>query len=231
MTMKLFLLSNSKTFGLQYLEHAEKPIREFFGSIKSLLFIPYASADYSGYETMVKGRFYEFGITVQSIHTALDPVKAINESEAIFVGGGNTFLLLDTLYKNNLVQAIRERVLAGTPYMGSSAGTNIASPTIMTTNDMPIVYPPSFDSLHLVPFQINPHYIDTDPTSKHMGETREERLREFVNYNKKPVVGLREGSWITVINNTYVLEGKNGGVLFEPNRNIIELAIGLDLPL
>ena len=164
-------------------------------------------------------------------HLVVDPVAAVQRAEAIFIGGGNTFRLLKTLYDLKLLQPIREVVQGGVPYMGSSAGTNMACPTIRTTNDMPILEPPSFAALGLVPFQINPHFIDADPNSTHKGETREQRLAEYLEENETPVVGLREGSWLEVAGEGATLRGKTGAKLFAPASDPRELAPDSVLPI
>jgi dipeptidase E len=166
-----------------------------------------------------------------SIHTATNPVQAVKDTEAIFIGGGNTFRLLKTLYDFDLLGPIRERVADGMRYIGSSAGSNVAAPTIKTTNDMPIVQPPSFDALSLVSFQINPHYLDPDPNSKHMGETREERIRQFLEENDTPVVGLREGAMLRIENGETILRGSTGARIFRKGVEPIELLPGAQLDL
>jgi dipeptidase E len=164
------------------------------------------------------------GYELSSIHAAANPVKAVSETEAIFIGGGNTFRLLRALYDQDLLGPIRERVAAGMPYVGSSAGSNVATPTIKTTNDMPIVQPPSFDALGLVSFQINPHFLDPDPNSKHMGETREERLTQFLEENDTPVVGLREGAILRIENGEIALRGSTGARIFRKGMEPVEVA-------
>lgn len=190
---KLLLLSNSVNEGMGYLEHAEQIIKAFLGNaLQKILFVPYAGVRFSfaDYALNVRERFAEMGYDLESIHTANNPVHAIENAEAMAVGGGNTFHLLQNLYQNDLIEAIRQRANSGMPYMGWSAGSNVACPTIKTTNDMPIIQPPSFDALGLVPFQINPHYLNAHPAG-HQGETREERLLEFIEVNPNVhVVGL-----------------------------------------
>lgn len=189
-------------------------MREHFGTIKRLLFVPYALRDHDGYVEMMRGRGLDAGYVLDGIHGHADPVAAVREAEGIFVGGGNTFRLLGELYARGLLGPIRERVQAGMPYLGVSAGCNVACPTIKTTNDMPITWPPSLDALGLVPFQVNPHYFDgqihvktPDGFREHFGETRDERLREFHEMNGTPVVGLWEGGALTVEGGTVTLEG------------------------
>ena len=166
-------------------------------------------------------------MTIRSIHHAADPVAAIAEADGVFVGGGNSFRLLKTLYELQLMPAIRQAVQGGSlAYMGSSAGTNMACPTIRTTNDMPIVQPPSLDSLGLIPFQINPHYLDADPNSTHKGETREQRLAEFHEENSLPVAGLREGSWLNISGDSCRLCGDTGMKLFRCGEAAEEIQAG-----
>lgn len=197
--MRLLLLSNSTSHGRRLLDHAGDEVRGFLDGVRRLLFVPFALHDRAGYVDKVRGRFADWSIEVEGLEAAAERGGAqIEAAEAVFVGGGNTFRLLKTLRENDLLAPLALRARAGMPYMGASAGTNLACPTIRTTNDMPIVEPQGFDALGLVPFQINPHYLDPDPDSKHMGETRERRIREFLEENDTPVVGLREGSWIAV---------------------------------
>jgi dipeptidase E len=169
------------------------------------------------------------GKSVDSLHQADSPLSAIRHAEAIFVGGGNTFRLLKSLQDMGVLTAIRKKVLEGAPYIGSSAGTNIAAPSISTTNDMPIVWPDSLAALHLVRFQINPHFLDADPDSPHQGETREQRLREFHEENLAPVVAIREGSWLEVTANSCRLAGERGGILFRPSHGPMAIDKGTEL--
>lgn len=215
---KILLISNSKLYGSGYLDHVAAEIRDFLGDAGRVLFVPYAIFDRDAYALMARERFHKMGYGLDSIHTAKDPQQAINDAEAIFIGGGNTFRLLKTLYDFDLPGAIRRRVDAGVAYIGSSAGSNVAGPTIRTTNDMPIVQPPSFDALGLVPFQINPHFLDPDPDSTHMGETREERILQFLEENDTPVVGLREGALIRVEHGAAILKGSTGARIFLQGR-------------
>ena len=226
---QLLLISSSRVHGSGVLEHCLDAIAEHLQSVDRLLFFPYALANHDRYVEMMAGALDPVDVQVESIHTADDPLEAISQAEAIFVGGGNSFRLLKTLYDLGLIPAIRAAVQGGVPYMGSSAGSNMACPTIRTTNDMPIVQPPSFDALRLIPFQINPHDVDADPSSTHKGETREQRLAEYLEENSVPVVGLREGSWISVRQQQCVLRGKPGAMLFERGVKPTELLPGSNL--
>jgi dipeptidase E len=205
---RLLLISSSTVAGTGYLDHAESEIRDHLRGVDRALFVPYALADHDAYAAKVSERFILMGLDLTSIHTAADPVRAVTEAQAIFIGGGNTFRLLKALYDRRLLDPIRERVLAGMPYMGASAGSNVAGPTIRTTNDMPIVEPPSLAALNLFPYQINPHYLDPEPASTHMGETREERLLQYLEENETPVVAIREGSYLRVQNGEIWLKGR-----------------------
>jgi dipeptidase E len=223
--MRILLLSTSTVHGSGYLDYAEPELRDFLGPVPRVLFVPFALADRDGYAARVRQRFERFGVAVDSVHEGGN----VADAEAIFVGGGNTFRLLKTLQERGLLEAIRTRVEQGVPYIGSSAGSNIAAPTIRTTNDMPIVEPKSFAALGLVPFQINPHFQDADPNSTHMGETREERLLQYLEENETPVVGLREGAWLRIENGSCELRGSTGGRLFRRGMDPAELAPGAKL--
>ncbi|NBE52403.1 dipeptidase PepE, partial [Streptomyces boluensis] len=205
--MNLLLLSNSTQYGRGYLEHALGTVTGFLPAQARLAFVPYALADHDAYTARVRGALEGAGIAVHGVHEGGDPLAQLAAADAVFIGGGNSFRLLSALYRTGLRDAVREAVRAGLPYMGASAGTNMAAPTLRTTNDMPIVQPPSFETLGLVPFQINPHYLDPDPSSTHKGETREERLTEFLEENDVPVLGLREGSWLRVAGERASVEG------------------------
>jgi dipeptidase E len=211
---RLLLISNSTLHGSGYLDHCEEALRSFLGGIRRILFVPYALSDRAAYASRARERFARLGYGCGSVHEAEDPKAAVASAEAFFVGGGNTFRLLKTLYDLDLVEPLRRRVREGAPYAGASAGSNVACITIKTTNDMPIVEPPRFDGLGLVPFNVNPHYLDPDPESRHMGETREERIREFHEENAPPVVGLREGAMLHVEPPRVTLLGVTGARLF-----------------
>jgi len=194
--MRLLLISNSTNPGELYLDYPKNNIKAFLGKkpVKAL-FIPYAAVTFSfdTYEMKVSERFREIGHEIVSIHRFNDPVAAVNEASAIVIGGGNTWKLLKMIRDNNLIDIVRKKVISGTPYVGWSAGSNMACPTIKTTNDMPVVEPDSFSAFNLIPFQINPHYLDVNPAG-HAGETREQRIEEFIEANPGIIVaGLREG--------------------------------------
>jgi dipeptidase E len=223
---RLLLISNSKQFGKGILDHAEEELRSILGSVSRVLFVPYAPKDRDEYARTIGERLLQMGYGVDGIHRALDPRKAVESAQALFIGGGNTFRLLKTLYENRLLEVIRNRVESGMPYIGSSAGSVVTCPTIRTTNDMPIVEPPSLAALGLISYQLNCHYIDADPNSTHMGETREVRLREFHEENEIPVLGIREGSMLRLENGTAVLKGTTGGKLFRHGEAPLEIAPG-----
>lgn len=221
---RLLLISNSTLHGSGYLDHAETEIRDFLGELKHVLFVPFALFDRDKYAATAQARFQKMGYELTSIHTAANPVQAVRDTEAMFIGGGNTFRLLKALYEFHLLDVIRERVDLGMPYIGSSAGSNMACPTIKTTNDMPIVEPPSFNALGLVSFQINPHYLDPDPNSTHKGETREERIVQFLEENETPVVGLREGALLRIENGETILRGSTGARIFRRGYEPLEIS-------
>lgn len=227
--MRLLLLSNSTNYGSGYLDHAIDEVLDFFSGVTRLLFVPFALQDHAGYTAKAAERLARVGIEVQPLTLDAAGRAALSGAEAVFVGGGNTFRLVDRLQRSGLLDLIRARVRGGLPYMGASAGSNVAAPTIMTTNDMPIVQPPSFEALGLVPFQINPHYVDPDPGSRHMGETREDRLREYLEENAFPVLGVREGGWLRREGDTLRLGGAHGARLFRREKPPEELAAGSDL--
>jgi dipeptidase E len=226
--MRLLLVSNSTLHGGGYLDHCAGAIASFLGSsVTRVLFVPYALFDRDAYAAKARARFEQMGYGLDSIHESPDgPVRAVERADALFIGGGNTFRLIDALWRHALVEPIRRRARAGMPYLGTSAGSNVACPSIRTTNDMPIIEPPTFAALDLVPFNINPHYQDPTPGSTHMGETREQRIAEFHEENTPPVVGLREGAWLLVADGTVVLQGVNGARLFRRGQAPTELASG-----
>src|SRR6185369_16280282 len=208
--------------GSGYLDHAESEIRNFLGDVKKVLFVTYALYDRDAYATTAQERFQSMGYELTSIHTSSNPQAAVGEAEVVFIGGGNTFRLLKAFYDFAVLDPIRQRVFDGMPYIGSSAGSNVAGPTIKTTKDMPIVQPPSFDALGLVPFQISPHFLDPDPNSTHMGETQEERILQFLEENDTPVAGLREGAMVRAENGFHVLKGSSVARMFRKGHEPVE---------
>lgn len=226
----LLLISTSRIYGQPYMAYCADLVKAFWGEQKELLFVPYAAQDYAEYAQHVRQHLEPLGFTVRSLHDQANLEKAIQTAKGIFVGGGNTFLLAKTLQEKGLLPLIRERVMLGEMrYMGSSAGSNMACPTMKTTNDMPIVQPPSFEALGLVPFQINPHYLDPDPSSQHMGETRAQRIQEFHEWNDTPVLGIREGGLVEVHGDQAILKGLSGARLFRPQEDPEEFEPGDDL--
>ncbi|SFW68196.1 dipeptidase PepE [Cellulophaga fucicola] len=222
---KLLLASTSTLFGERYLEYILQDVALFFKDVDTVTFIPFArpgGISHDDYTEIAAKAFAKIDKKVIGLHTYKNHKEGIDQAQAFFCGGGNTFVLVQQLYSQNAMQHLKERITNGTPYMGTSAGSNIAGITMKTTNDMPIVYPPSFDTMHLVNFNINAHYLDPDPNSKHNGETRETRLKEFHAYNNTPVVGLREGSFLLVTANTIELKGKHTARIFEVNKTPYE---------
>ncbi len=226
---RLLLVSSSTVHGRGYLDHVADALPAFLAGVKSVAFVPYALADRDGYAAKARERFGVLGIEIQSVHQAPDPRAAIRGAEAVFVGGGNTFRLLKWLQDEGLLGPIRDRVAEGMPYVGSSAGTNVACPSIRTTNDMPIVPTANLLALGLVPYQINPHYLDPDPASTHKGETREERLLQYLEESPVPVVGVRESAWIRVENGVSRLQGTRGARVFKRGTPPFEIEAGAEL--
>jgi dipeptidase E len=229
MARRLLLISTSTVFGTRYLEHAFSELREVLSGVRRVLFVPFALKDRDAYAAKAREAFGELGLDLDSLHEAADPRQAVERAEAVFCGGGNTFRLLRTLCELDVVEPLRRRARDGMPYAGASAGSNLACPTIRTTNDMPIVQPPTFDALALVSFQINPHYVDPAPGSTHMGETRETRLREYLEENETPVVGLREGAMVRVEGDATLLKGVAGARVFRRGQDPVELLPVADL--
>ena len=223
MPRHLLLISTSTVHGTAYLEHAFEELRDFLGRTARVLFIPFALKDHQAYAARARATFNSIGFGLDSLHEAPSPADALESAEAVFTGGGNTFRLLDALCRLDLVHILRRRAREGMLYSGASAGSNLACPTIMTTNDMPIVEPPTLDALALVSFQINPHYLDPDPGSTHMGETRETRIREFHEENATPVVGLREGAMLRVDGDSVLLKGIAGARIFRRGQEPLEV--------
>ncbi|CAN5170926.1 dipeptidase PepE [soil metagenome] len=231
--MKNVVLASTSTLrGESYLEYLFPVIEPLFQKSKEVIFIPYArpgGITHDEYTLKVKEVFDQLRLKVKGIHEFKKPVEAMKDAEAIFIGGGNTFLLLDKLYRNNLINQIKENVSIGIPYLGISAGTNVAGLSIQTTNDMPIIYPPAFQSLGLVPFNINPHYLDTVPSSTHGGETRETRIKEFHTINTQPVIGLREGSWLEYFGDQILLKGRLPARIFKMEKEPYEVESNTNL--
>lgn len=231
MRQRLFLLSNSTVFGRQYLEHALAGPKDVLGDERSVLFVPYAvaTANYEDYTAHIQAALVPLGAVIRGVHTFSDPRQAVTEARVLYVGGGNSFRLLKSL-QQQLLALVRGRVEAGElRYIGASAGTNVACPSVRTTNDMPIVQPRSFKAFGLLHFQINPHYLDPDPTSTHQGETRPARIAEFLEENDVVVLGMREGSWLQRNGSALRLEGIAGARLFLRHTEPQEIAPGTDL--
>ncbi len=226
---RTLLISNSTVYGRGYLDHVEEEIKNLLGCSRTVLFFPYALYNRDDYAAKVKSRFLAMGYSIESAHATDNPQQAIERTDAIFIGGGNTFRLLKALQDLDLLEPIRRKVRNGTPYIGSSAGSNVAGPTIKTTKDMPIVQPRSFESLGLVPFQISPHYLDPDPNSLHMGETQEERILQFLEENETPVIGIREGAWLLSENGGVTLKGETGARIFRRGEIPVEVAAGAEI--
>jgi dipeptidase E len=228
----ILLASTSTVYGSGFLDYLLPELQHHFKDCKTLLFIPYARSGgmtHEEYTAKVALAFAKINIAVKGINEFDNPAEAVQNAEAIFTGGGNTFVLVSQLYKNQVMGVLSEKLKNGTPYLGTSAGSNIAGLTIQTTNDMPIVYPPSFQTLGMIPFNLNPHFIDSEGPDNHMGETREDRIKEFHVFNSIPVLGLREGSWLDIKGNSIVLKGNLKARLFRQNQQPEELESGTDL--
>ena len=229
---KMIIASTSTIHGGNYLEYLLPTLETLFKDCSEILFIPYArpgGISHDDYTEIVRSAFAKMNKTIKGIHEFDNPIYAIQNAQGIFTGGGNTFLLVTQLYQNEVMEVLAKMVEKGTPYLGSSAGSNITGLTMQTTNDMPIIYPPSFKTLELIPFNLNPHYLDADLQNKHMGETREARIKEFHAFNSIPVLGLREGSWIEVTGEKIILKGNLTARLFIKNQPPKELEPETDL--
>jgi len=233
----LLLLSNSQLHGRAFLEHALDAIRDLLDGRRTVLFAPFALSDHDGYVARIRSALAPLDVEVRGLHAEPDPLAAVRAAEVLYVGGGNSFRLLKALRDRRLLETVRERVEEGTlAYVGSSAGTNMACPTLRTTNDMPIVQPDGFGAFGLVPFQINPHYQDADPATTHMGETRAQRIEQFLEDNDVPVLGIREGAWLRRRGGRLELGGETGALLFRrgeaprPHTGGDDLTYLLDLP-
>lgn len=228
----MIIASTSTIHGGNYLEYLLPTLEILFKEATEIIFIPYArpgGISHDDYTSNARSAFAKINKSIKGLHEFENPTEAIENAQGIFTGGGNTFLLVTQLYKNKVMDILANTVQNGTPYLGSSAGSNIAGLTMQTTNDMPIIYPPSFKTLGLIPFNLNPHYLDADLQSKHMGETRETRIKEFHAFNETPVLGLREGSWLAVNGEKILLKGKLTARLFRQNQIPEELATETDL--
>lgn len=229
---KLIIASTSTLHGGAYLDYLLPTLQQHFKNVTTLVFIPYArpgGISHDEYTNRARDFFAKLNIIVKGLHEFENPAQALADAEAVFTGGGNTFLLVSQLYKTGTMTALEEAIKTGTPYLGSSAGSNICGLTMQTTNDMPIIYPPSFKTLGAIPFNLNPHYQDPLPDSVHMGETRETRIKEFHAFNTPPVLGLREGSWLEVNGNSIILKGDLQARLFRQGKEPEELEAGSDL--
>ncbi|MAO08371.1 MAG: dipeptidase PepE [Alteromonas sp.] len=225
----LIVASTSTLHGGKYLDYLGEVLSHHFRQTDEILFIPFArpgGISHNDYTARAAAVFQEIGKKVVGLHTFKDPLEALENARGIFTGGGNTFLLVKELHEKKLMQPLRDAIFYGTPYLGTSAGSNICGLTMQTTNDMPIVRPPSFKTLGVLPFNINPHYLDPDPNSKHMGETRETRIKEFHTQNQLPVIGLREGSWLQVTGDTIILKGNLSARVFEHGKAPYEITSG-----
>lgn len=230
--MNIILASTSTLFGGNYLEYLKEELIELYKGIDELIFIPFArpgGISHDSYTEKARSFFETINIKVRGLHEFDDRQEALNSAKAYFTGGGNTFLLVKTLHEENLMSALKQNIESGKPYLGCSAGSNIGGQNMKTTNDMPIVYPLSFDCMGLVPFNINPHYLDPNPDLKHNGETRETRIKEFLTQNDIKVVGLREGNWIRKIGDKITVEGNELSRIFERGKEPYEIETGTEL--
>lgn len=225
----IVLASTSTLFGGNYLDYLKPVIQDLFSGLDRIVFVPFArpgGISHDAYTAKAQEFFEGIGIEVAGLHTFEDKVAAIQQAKGFFTGGGNTFLLVKELHESGLMNPLKAAVERGTPYLGASAGSNIGGVNMRTTNDMPIVYPPAFDTMGLVNFNLNPHYLDPQPELKHNGETRETRIAEFHTQNTIPVVGLREGNWIRVAGDVVTTEGSESTRIFEAGKVPYELPAG-----
>ena len=229
---KMIIASTSTVFGSGYLDYLLPVLQVHFKNVNTVFFMPYAMPGglcYDAYTEIVSKAFSKINIEVKGIHEYKSPKEAILSAEAIFIGGGNTFELVNQLYKHDLLNNLKLIIERGIPYLGTSAGSNICGVDMKNTNDMPIVYPPSFKTLGCLSFNINAHYLDPDKDSTHMGESRETRIKEFHVFNETPVLGLREGSWLSIENNKIILQGEHTARLFLQNQDPVELQTGIEV--
>lgn len=227
--MNIILASTSTLFGGNYLEYLKEELVKLYDGVDEIIFIPFArpgGISHEEYTQKAQSFFETLNIKVKGLHEFEDKIEAVNAAKAYFTGGGNTFLLVKTLHEENLMYVLKQNIESGKPYLGCSAGSNIGGQNMKTTNDMPIVYPPSFDCMGLVPFNINPHYLDPNPGLKHNGETRETRIKEFLTQNDVKVVGLREGNWIRRIGDEITVEGSELTRIFEKGKEPYEIKAG-----
>ncbi|REC50133.1 dipeptidase PepE [Chryseobacterium pennipullorum] len=227
--MNIILASTSTIFGGEYLEYLRKELIPLYSGIDEIVFIPFArpgGISHDEYTAKARSFFETMNIRVKGLHEFDNKEDALNQAKGYFTGGGNTFLLVKTLHEEGLISVLKENISNGKAYLGCSAGSNIGGQNMKTTNDMPIVYPPSFDCMGLVPFNINPHYLDPNPDLKHNGETREMRIKEFLNQNDIKVVGLREGNWIRRIGDIITVEGSELTRIFEKDKDPYEIEAG-----
>lgn len=227
--MNCIIASTSTIHGSEYLAYLEEVLKDLYKDVTELIFIPYArpgGISHDQYTQKAKEGLAFLNAEVKGLHEFENPAEALKNAQALFTGGGNTFLLVSQLYNQKVLEPLQQAIKSGTPYLGTSAGSNICGQTMGTTNDMPIVYPPSFKTLGILEFNLNPHFLDPDPSSTHKGETRETRIKEFHHLNSMPVVGLREGSWLRVTENDIVLEGGLKARVFEKDQNAYEVENG-----
>ena len=232
--MNCIVASTSTLHGSRYLEYLQKPLKKLFDGAGEILFIPYArpgGISHEEYTQIARKGLSSICENIVGLHEKEDSKEAIRKAEAVFTGGGNTFLLVKQLYQHKLMEDLKKAIQGGTAYLGTSAGSNICGQSMQNTNDMPIVYPPSFKTMGIIPFNINAHYLDPEPDSKHMGETRETRIKEFHKLNKTPVLGLREGSWLEVKNKGIWLRGNLSARLFEAEKPAREIESGSKINL
>lgn len=228
----MIVASTSTVYGGKYLDYLLDEISKLYKDTDKILFVPYArpgGISHDEYTEKATQAFQKIGKQIIGLHTFDDPIEALTYAGGVFTGGGNTFVLVNALYKLGMMQPLREAIYNGLPYLGTSAGSNICGVSMMTTNDMPIIYPPSFKTLGAIPFNLNPHYLDPNPSSTHMGETRETRIKEFHTQNTVPVVGLREGSWLRVHNDKIVLNGELQARIFEQDKDPYEIRSGTEI--
>jgi len=230
MPRRLLLVSSSRCHPHKYLDHCEAEMRRLFAGVREIVFVPYARPagnTHEQYTAVARGRFEQMGFGLRGVHEFADPRAAVAAAEGVFIGGGNTFVLLRDLYEHDLVARLQERIAAGMPYAGTSAGSNVAGVSIGTSNDMPIVHPPSYAALGIVPFNINPHYPHRPPDITHKGETREDRIREFHFFNTQPVVALHEDGMLRIDDAEITLVGQRNALVFRPGQDAEAIPPGI----